>query len=890
VSKNALSGARYGLPIEKVWSPMTPDTIDEVYLRHCLEAIDSLATLPSIATEAIRRALSPDASVDDLAEVIELDPPLTALVLKAANAPYQDRSCNITSLKTALSKLGHGAIRGIVMSCPALVFFADQQADYGMDPAGLWTHSIETAVLARVLAGQTTPPVDPEEAFVSGLLHDVGKMFLSGLLKDEYGRIVTRAGEEQIFLHRAERDEMGCDHADVGRWLLERWKIPALYSRVVQHHHNPSQGFLDGSYPQTLCRVVDLANQLCRGRRARPEEAPRPDEIPPRILKGLSLSPEQMELARVEADRTLKTLLERVDWKPLPLATFLPVLTEANIALGGMREDQEARQRDLVERERELTGINSLGLHLQGCNSLRQALRHLTTTLVTSLPFQEAVSTLFLDQQWELLCRARKDTDTGHCQTLLLEQSRQVEPYEVKEPGASWLFVDLIGKRGPLGHLRVRPDTEDTLPVERMGLLLASCAKLASEAIVRILSHQEIHRLAQNLESSIGKLGEERVKVEQEKEQKENILDSIPLGLLLLNEQGVIRCRNPAAGAMLPPGLLEGEEPFTEKFPDDRLSRARESVLQGERFSKGETTLAERAGESERAYQWGLVPVGKESSGEKSLLCILQDVTEERVLQRQLLEAARMASVGELAAGTAHNLRSPLGAVKGILELLVEELDAGRIACYTTDTETAKPTRTVKEQVQIVLKSLDRSFSIIDDLLQFARRPDRPPEKLRLQGLLEGAEVLLAELFKERGIRVEKVLEAQDVFGRKADLMQVFLNLYSNAYKAMPEGGVLKIESRSTVRQPGMLPCVEVVVTDTGYGIPADHIPKIFDPFFTTSDRVEGTGLGLSLTRKMVREHGGSLEVTSTLGKGTSFVLTLPSYPDGLPGPPEAPV
>ncbi len=646
----------------------------------------------------------------------------------------------------------------------------------------------------------------------------------------------------------------------------------------------PSQGFLDGSYLQTLCRVVDLANQLSHGHRTSQGEAPGPDAIPARILKGLSLSPEEMERARKEADRTVQRLLERVDWSPVPLATFFPVLTEANIALGGMRQDQEARQRSLVERERELTGINSLGLHLQGCNSLREALRHLTTTLVTSLPFQEAVSTLFLDRRWELLSRARKDTDTGHCQTLLLEQSRQAEPYEVKEPGASWLFVDLIGKRGPLGHLRVRADAEDTLPVERMGLLLASCAKLASEAIERIQSHQEIRRLAQNLESSIGQLDEEREKVEQEKVQKENILDSIPLGLLLLNEQGLIRCRNPAAGTMLPPRLLEGEKPFTETFPDGMLSKAREAVLQGERFSRGETTLSETAEDSERTYQWGLVPVGKESNGEKALLCILQDVTEERILQRQLLEAARMASVGELAAGTAHNLRSPLGAVKGILELLLEELDAGRIACYATDTETARPTRTVKEQLQIVLKSLDKSFSIIDDLLQFARRPDRPPEKLRLQGLLEGTEVLLAELFKERGIRVEKALDAQDLFGRKADLMQVFLNLYSNAYKAMPEGGILTIESRSTVRQPGNMPFIEVVVTDTGYGIPADHIPKIFDPFFTTSDRVEGTGLGLSLTRKMVKEHGGNLEVTSTLGKGTSFCLTLPSYPDGLPG------
>jgi len=509
---------------------------------------------------------------------------------------------------------------------------------------------------------------------------------------------------------------------------------------------------------------------------------------------------------------------------------------------------------------------------------------------VIEFPFKEAVSTLYLDRRGELLSRARKDTDTGHCQTLLLEQSRQMEPYEIKEPGASWLFVDLIGKAGPLGHLRVRADAEDSLPIERMGLLLASCAKLASEVIERIQSHQEIRRLAQNLEGSIAQRDEEREKVEQEKVQKENILESIPLGLLLLNEKGLIRCRNPAARTMLPVSLLEGDRPFTDTFPDPMFSKAREAILGGERFARGETTLAETAEDSERIVQWGLVPVGKQSNGEKALLCILQDVTEERILQRQLLESARMASVGELAAGTAHNLRSPLGAVKGILELLLEEIDSGRIACYSTETETARPTRTVKEQLQIVLKSLDKSFSIIDDLLQFARRPDRPPEKLGLHKLLEGTEVLLTELFRERGIQIEKALEVNDLFGRKADLMQVFLNLYSNAYKAMPEGGILNIQSRSVFRQPGNVPFVEVIVTDSGYGIPPDHIPKIFDPFFTTSDRVEGTGLGLSLTRKMVKEHGGDLEVTSTLGKGTSFRLTLPSYPDGLPDKSEEPV
>jgi two-component system, NtrC family, sensor kinase len=864
---------------------MGPETTEEVYLRHSLETLETLPTLPVVSLEVIRRALSPAASFEDLAEVIELDPPLTAIVLRIANSQPHGRAGNITSLKIALSKIGYPVLREVALSVPALDLFSGQEAEYGLNPEELWRHSIGTAVWAKELACRVSPAVNPEEAFVSGLLHDIGKVFLCSHLKESYRKAVSRGLEKKIPLYRAEREAFGYDHADVGRWILENWKIPVLYRNVIQYHHNPTRDFLHGSYPHGMCRVVHLANQLSHGCSVGKGADPDSYETLARCMKGLCLAPETVEGIEEEVGRASRELTARLDWTPVPLARFFPALSEANVALGGMRRDQEIRQRSLVERERELTGINALGLHLQGCDSLHEALRQLTETLVTHFPFREAVSTLYLDRRWELLSRARKDANTGHCQTLLLEQSRQPEPYEIKEPGVPWLFVDLIGKGGPMGHLRVQAEAEDSLPVEKMGLLLASCAKLASEAIERILSHQEIRRLAQDLERSIAQIDQERAKVEVEKVQKEHILDSIPLGLLLLNEKGLIRCLNPAARQLLPAGLLDEGKAFTETFPDPGFSRAVDAILRGERFVRGETTLAEAEDGSERTYQWGLVPVGKESNGEKNLLCILQDLTEERILQKQLLESARMASVGELAAGTAHNLRSPLGAVKGILELLLEEIDIGRIVCYSTDTETARPTRTVKEQLQIVLKSLDKSFSIIDDLLQFARRPDRPPEKLDLHKLLEGAEVLLAELFKERGIRVEKTLEADDVFGRKADLMQVLLNLYSNAYKAMPQGGVLRIQSRSFRRQPGNVPFVEVVVADTGCGIPPDHIPKIFDPFFTTSDRVEGTGLGLSLTRKLVREHGGTLEVSSTLGKGTSFRLTLPSYPDGLPDP-----
>ena len=222
--------------------------------------------------------------------------------------------------------------------------------------------------------------------------------------------------------------------------------------------------------------------------------------------------------------------------------------------------------------------------------------------------------------------------------------------------------------------------------------------------------------------------------------------------------------------------------------------------------------------------------------------------------------------------------------MKGILELLLEEMEAENLLCYAPgdDPASPQPTHAVKEQLEIVLKSLNKSFSIIDDLLQFARRPDRPPEFIRLSELLDGTEAILGELLQERGIRVEKELPSDQLFGRKSDLIQVFLNLYSNAYKAMPRGGRIRIKSRKVLRKQGIPSGVEIVVSDTGCGIPEENLDKIFDPFYTTSERVEGTGLGLSLTRKIVKEHGGTLAVTSEVGTGTVFQMILPDGPDAL--------
>ena len=868
---------------------MALSSADEVYFRHFLAALETLPSLPPVALEGMKRALKPTTTIQELFGIVELDPPLTAKVLKVANTPFYGKPGRVSSLREAFSILGYPALRSLVLSVSAVELFSDRKEEYGLDLEDLWKHHIGAAVWARNLAETIDPPVDPEAAFISGLLHDIGKVILSLHLKDRYKEVLFHAREKGVPLFKAERDRIGYDHADVSHWLLEQWKIPSLYTQVIFHHHHPVKSLLKNPRVLALCRLVTLADHLCYFYGFGSGGDPGEHKPAPALLKKLALSQKNLDRILTQVRNEVKEHLENLDWEPVSQSVYLPTLMDANRALGEIREQEENQRQDLIRKEKELRGINALGLRLQGCSSNREALSHISETLVTRFPFSEVICTLYLNTKWELVCQAKKQGKAGLCQTLFLEQNREPEPYETRESEGPLLFVDLIGKQGPLGYIKVKPDMGKTAFMDKLGLLLASCARLASEAIERIQSHQQVKRLTETLKRSVVQLDEERTRVEQEKKVKESVFTGIPLGLLLLDEQGHILYFNPEAAKMLPSPASEIGTPLEEIFPDPMLPKAIQEVLDSGSIFRHESKRIDTETDSERAFQWSLVPVWKQAEGEATLLFILDDVTEERTLQKGLFESARMASIGELAAGTAHNLRSPLGAVKGILELLLEEMEAGKITSYTTDSSPPKPTENVKEQLHIILESLNKSFSILDDLLQFARRPDRPPELLCLSELLEGTELLLGELFRERGIRIEKELKADRVFGRKADLIQVFLNLYSNSYKAMPKGGVVKIKSRQGIRKSAGTPSIEIHVEDTGCGISPESIEKIFDPFYTTSDRVEGTGLGLSLTRKIVKEHRGALEVSSKVGEGTVFLLTLPASPDAFLGNPIQP-
>jgi signal transduction histidine kinase len=244
-------------------------------------------------------------------------------------------------------------------------------------------------------------------------------------------------------------------------------------------------------------------------------------------------------------------------------------------------------------------------------------------------------------------------------------------------------------------------------------------------------------------------------------------------------------------------------------------------------------------------------------------LAELQAKTEElRTMTQQLWQAARLAGVGELAAGIAHELNNPLG----IVSLRIE----GVLAKTPVDDPRRNP-------LEVIDQEISRMARLVGNLLQFSRAGRDQVSTMDICEEITKTIELTEHHMRRRAISVEPDFdpESQQIYADRQQLRQVFLNLFTNAADAMPHGGRLVPRVRSA-ELPGPRPAVVVEVSDTGTGIAAEHLAKVFDPFFTTKEDGKGTGLGLAICRRIIRQHQGTLEITSKVGEGTTIRITLP--------------
>jgi two-component system, NtrC family, sensor kinase len=228
--------------------------------------------------------------------------------------------------------------------------------------------------------------------------------------------------------------------------------------------------------------------------------------------------------------------------------------------------------------------------------------------------------------------------------------------------------------------------------------------------------------------------------------------------------------------------------------------------------------------------------------------------------QQELIRAEKLAAVGELAAGVAHEINNPMAIIRGNAELLQHGLPGD------------DPNR---EEVEIIVRQVSRVEKIVANLLKFARRENRRMGKADINAILDEILAQIGHQIPLEGVTVVRdyAPELADFAGDADQLSQVFTNLILNGVQAMPEGGTLTLRTgRDTSPRDG--DHLEVTVTDTGVGIARESLGQIFNPFFTT--KAGGAGLGLSVSYGIIREHGGRISVASTPGAGTTFQVVLP--------------
>lgn len=293
---------------------------------------------------------------------------------------------------------------------------------------------------------------------------------------------------------------------------------------------------------------------------------------------------------------------------------------------------------------------------------------------------------------------------------------------------------------------------------------------------------------------------------------------------------------------------------FDRPFVDTLEAARRESPGGASLFR---VPLTSSSGESrERLVNLAVAPF-QTDGGQVGWILVIEDITERANLEEQLQLSEKMAAIGLLAAGVAHEVNTPLTGISSFTQMLLERSDPG------------DPKKELLEKIE---RQTFRAAKIVNSLLNLARPSGGDAGPVDLHGIVNDVLSLLEHQLRMSKIQVRRDLDAGPAIVRGVEykLQQVFLNLFLNARDAMPKGGWLSVTTQVNGTE------IVAEVADTGVGIPSEHISRIYDPFFTTKADGRGTGLGLSVSYGIVQEHGGTLVCESDYGQGTRFRLTLP--------------
>jgi PAS domain S-box-containing protein len=398
------------------------------------------------------------------------------------------------------------------------------------------------------------------------------------------------------------------------------------------------------------------------------------------------------------------------------------------------------------------------------------------------------------------------------------------------------------------------------------GLLLEAFQMFTQASSSLETAFQQLQARTRRLSDELAAKNRELKKSLREKEEAQNflarILESLPCGVLVVDEAGKVSHCNPVATQILGQPRAARAKAKKSGRRDSAVQKYLAAFADREDGS-GEVEIPFVLGGKMKVLATASTPLRTASGAKAGNLHIIRDITEIKAMETRNKRGERLAAMGEMAVELAHEIRNPLGSIELFASLLEKELprqsDPGRWA----------------ENIRIGSRSLN---NIVSNMLHFANPLAPQFQEVNLHDLIREILSFAEPILKQREVWIETRLEAREnmVSGDRELLKQMILNLVLNSLRAMPTKGSITIGTRDVHTLPGEAICegIELLVRDTGLGIPPENLGRIFDPFFTTNKN--GTGLGLSVVHQIIEQHSGFIHVESEVNAGTAFTIVLP--------------
>ena len=729
-------------------------------LKSFIEQLHHLPTLPPVAIKLLTLVDSEDSSLSEVSRLIKSDPALSSKILRIANSAHFGTSRQVSTLESATGLLGFDLIRSVALSVIVFDCFKPS-AGLSTSLVDFWRHSICCAIASELLAERFAQP-HAQEAFVAGLLHDLGKLVFFCWNAEEYGKIIQENRLVCGLLLNREEERLGMGHARAGKLLMEYWKFPSPLVMSAWLHHQPPSQF--GPEPlKQLPFIVKCANNLCHMYRLGNSGSSKIDLDGQQLQQFTGLSEDELDELSKQILCRFEEVSDYFEWEDRTPDLYLSAVSDANQELLQMQVDLTVTNRRLIQ-QRAMTGpIRQLQEELTPPITAGQALEKVLALLEQSTSSSRLMGFVFLEQEREVEGRVKMGSQAP---------MQRIQLPWVLKPGEA--------------ASRLKPREQFSL-IEQAIHQLEDELGINSE-LKECLSSG--HLIVLPLETNSAILGQ--------------------IVIELVNS--------------------EWSEPETTELLRQYVRAAAlaiERVLLVEALDQQTENLA-------------------------------QLVRKEQETQARLYQAQRLASVGRLAAGAAHEINNPLAAILLQAELLLRQSETG---------ETQGALRLIVDQSKRISK-------IIRDLMGFARPSEPKVKATNVQHILDQTLSVLENRIKVLGVTVRKEYQESVplIDADPSQLEQVFLNLVLNALQAMGTGGTLTVRLAMDTSQAHAL----VQFRDTGIGIEPDRLSSIFDPFYTTKTVGEGTGLGLAICYSIITNHRGEISVSSQPLRGSTFTIRLP--------------